>query len=56
MIDTTNDEVELYRDEAGEWRWRRRDTGNGRLVSNGGRDMQTGRTQKRRLAHITPAS
>lgn len=31
--DGSNDRVVIYKDEAQEWRWRREDTGNGKVVS-----------------------
>lgn len=31
-----NDKLEIYEDEAGEWRWRRVDSGNGKIVSTSG--------------------
>lgn len=34
-INTENDEVEVYESGNGEYRWRRIDTTNGRIVSNG---------------------
>jgi hypothetical protein len=30
------DVVEVYEDEAGEWRWRRKDPANGKIVSDSG--------------------
>lgn len=35
MIDTENDYLDVFRDVAGEWRWRRVDGGNHRIVSIG---------------------
>ena len=35
MINTANDRVEVYRDDAGEWRWRRVDGSNGKTLSDG---------------------
>jgi uncharacterized protein YegP (UPF0339 family) len=35
-INTDNDKVQVYEDAVGEYRWRRVDTGNGKIVATSG--------------------
>lgn len=42
MIDPTNDEVQVYEDAEGMWRWRRIDDGNGRIVSTSAEGYTSG--------------
>jgi uncharacterized protein YegP (UPF0339 family) len=40
VFHASDDVVECYRDEGGEWRWRRRAT-NGRILSDGGESFES---------------